>query len=59
MTERFVLVTPSWDDDYSFIADNGKHIPLDEVVNILNNQDEQIKLLERILLDLGYRIEIR
>lgn len=53
MVERFRLITI---DDETFIADNGEHIILDDVVDTLNEQNELIKQLVELLAQKGVRI---
>lgn len=54
MTKRFTLRKPDIDDDIDCeeIADNGGWTTYGEIVDVLNEQDQQIKELRK-LLDIG------
>ena len=64
MNERFRLVTEDWDDSY--ICDYDTHIPLDEVVEILNAQNDEIisqrdkiELLQKYIAIFKYDLKMK
>ena len=57
MTEKYRLVTEDWDDSY--ICEGSTHIPLDEVVDKLNEQDEKIELLQKHIAIFKYDLRMK
>ena len=57
MTEKYRLVTEDWDDSY--ICEGSTPIPLDEVVDKLNEQNEKIKLLQKHIAIFKYDLRMK